>query len=201
MTEYVRWIDKAFIFTTVVSKSVIKHCNYSAWLPSNGSGHLGAKAPEKRGGKQPRQHQTENELKINGRKIIAEIRGWSKKKCLWVEKKEKVLQIFIGKWFLSSFFFFYFIFMSSQNIKIFFSFIILFLCWFFLGSYFCVAIIKIYLLGPPWWRSKRWKNAQLGCMITRKREARERGKIAVKRSNMNFLVNHRASLATVGHQL
>lgn len=88
-----------------------------------------------------------------------------KSACGWVKKSAAN---FHRKMIFIIFFFFYLIFMSFQNIKIFFSFIILFLCWFFW------AIIKIYLEDPPWWRSKRRKNAQLGCMITRKGSERKR---------------------------
>lgn len=100
-------IDKAFIFKRSFNRYSLPHnlqlkfellgLAIVKWFWSSRS-----EGARKRGGKQPRQHQTENELKINGRKIIAEIRGWSKKSARGWEK-EKVLQIFIGKWFLSFF--------------------------------------------------------------------------------------------------
>lgn len=139
-------------------------------LTSVGSNHLKAKAKRRERGKQPRQHQKpENELKINGGKIIAEIRdevlvGGGRKAS---ERKRaanlhrKMIFIIFSLLFISFF-------ISFSKYKNFSSHLLFsFYCW-FLRSYFCSAIIKIYLVGPrPGEGSSAERTFNFGCMISR----------------------------------
>lgn len=147
----------------------------------------------------PRDSITEKELKINGKKIIAEIRGWLKRKENFEGRKEEKNA---ANFHLKNDFFYHFVFIHfSQNIKFFISFIILF----YVG-FFALAIIKIYLNAQRG-RRRREKEMKITSFIAWfcRNVKEEEPEIASKQEKcwksssetIYFLLNHETFLMMV----